>query len=149
MPADTKSIRLWVAGVTVAWMIWRASNRRRLALLPRPDQIAALFERAPADGKIHMLNMIKFRDRAVYDDGRSTSLTGAEAYALYDEVNRSIIEECGGRVLFSGDTNTLVIGPGASCDYDRVIVFECARPHYSHTCSGARERRRLYVACAA
>ena len=114
---------LWAAGVGVVWTIWRAANRKNRALRPRPDQIMALFERAPASGEVHMLNLIKFRDRAVYDDGRSTDLSGAAAYQLYDDANRELIAKSGGRVLFSGDANTLVIGPGASVEFDRVVLF--------------------------
>ena len=124
MGASNKSIRLWVAGVTVAWVLWRAANRKRHVVLPRPDQIAALFERVPKDGKIHMLNMIKFRERAVYDDGRDTQLTGADAYAIYDDMNRQLISESGGRIIFSGEMHTLVIGVGAQCEYDRIILIE-------------------------
>ena len=124
MSASGSSVRLWFAGVGVAWLIWRATSRKSRALRPRPDQISALFDRAPAEGKIHILNLIKFNERASYDDGRVSELAGSAAYALYDEVNRKVIAEFGGRVLFSGDANTLIIGPGAQCEYDRVVVFE-------------------------
>ena len=123
MPASSNSIILWAGGVTVAWVLWRAANLKRIAVIPRPDQIMALFERAPA-GKIHMLNLIKFRAAALYEDGRASTLTGAQAYDLYDASNRTLIGKHGGRVIFSGDANTLVIGPGAQPEFDRVVLFE-------------------------
>jgi hypothetical protein len=48
---------------------------------PTPDQSKAAFERD--DGQpIYMLNLLKFRDKAVYADDRETDLSGREAYAL-------------------------------------------------------------------
>jgi len=37
------------------------------------------FRDLPDDGPIHMLNLVRFRKKAVYPDGRES--TGAEAYA--------------------------------------------------------------------
>ena len=39
------------------------------------------FKALPRDVPIMMLNVLKFRDKADYDDGRN--VTGAEAYAAY------------------------------------------------------------------
>ena len=47
-----------------------------------PDQLAQLGEPGP-DGPIYMVNLLKFKERAGYEDGRETDLTGAEAYGLY------------------------------------------------------------------
>ena len=125
MSASSSSVVLWAAGVVAVGLVWRAANRRRRAVIPRRDQIVALFERAPADGvKVHMLNLIKFKRFAAYEDGRESELTGAAAYALYDAENRELIAQCGGSVLFSGDANTLVIGPGMAPEFDRAIIFE-------------------------
>ena len=70
------------------------------------------------------LRAVKFKPQAAYEDGRASELTGAAAYALYDEANRELIAECGGCVLFSGDANTLVIGPGMQPEFDRAVLFE-------------------------
>ena len=43
-----------------------------------PDQLAQLGEPGP-DGPIYMVNLLKFKERAGYEDGRETDLTGAEA----------------------------------------------------------------------
>ena len=32
---------------------------------------------------IHMVNLLKFKDKAEYKDGRQTDLTGQEAYQIY------------------------------------------------------------------
>jgi hypothetical protein len=49
---------------------------------PSKSQIKGFFE--PGAGcPIYMLNLLKFKKKAEYEDGRETNLTGAEAYALY------------------------------------------------------------------
>jgi uncharacterized protein (DUF1330 family) len=57
-----------------------------------------------------MLNLLKFRDRAAYADGRPSDLTGRQAYDRYAAAMQRVIEERGGRVVFGGDIASLVIG---------------------------------------
>ncbi|MBV8861729.1 MAG: DUF1330 domain-containing protein [Mycobacterium sp.] len=57
-----------------------------------------------------MLNLLKFREKAAYLDGRSSDLTGRQAYDLYAAAMQKLIEERGGRVVFGGDIASLVIG---------------------------------------
>ena len=57
-----------------------------------------------------MLNLLRFREKADYPDGRSSDLTGRQAYDLYATAMQKIIEERGGRVVFGGDIASLVIG---------------------------------------
>jgi uncharacterized protein (DUF1330 family) len=66
-----------------------------------------------ADGSadpVVMVNLLKFRERAHYDDGRATELSGREAYSLYGSAMTRIVEKHGGRVMFAGDVASLVIG---------------------------------------
>ena len=51
---------------------------------PTPEQFQKLFETAPS-GPLIMLNLLKFKAKAEYADGRETNLSGAEAYALYGQ----------------------------------------------------------------
>ena len=82
----------------------------RNALYPVSEaQKQGMFEPGPA-GPIVMVNLLKFRDRAVYADGRPSDLTGREAYALYGASVGQMITAYGGRVLFVGDVTWLAIG---------------------------------------
>jgi len=76
---------------------------------PRFEQLAPLLE-APADGPIAMVNLLKFFEKARYPDGRDAHVSGREAYMRYVTEMRRIIEGAGGRFLFSGDVEALVIG---------------------------------------
>jgi uncharacterized protein (DUF1330 family) len=89
---------------------------------PRPDQIQSFVEHAPK-GPIYMLNLLKFKERAEYEDGRKTELTGQQAYALYGEGVGKLIAELGGRLVWAGVCNAQVIGDGA-LPFDQVAIVE-------------------------
>lgn len=74
-----------------------------------PRQLQALMEKGPA-GPIFMINLLKFKDRAAYEDGRETTLTGREAYMLYGAAVRDILPKFGGRALFVADVTHLSLG---------------------------------------
>lgn len=57
-----------------------------------------------------MVNLLKFRERAVYADGRETDLSGMEAYQLYAGEMRKRVEAAGGRFLFGGAVEGLLLG---------------------------------------
>ena len=63
-----------------------------------------------SDSPVVMLNLLRFRAKAAYSDGRPTNLTGRQAYDLYATSMQRIVEDRGGTVLFGGDIASLVIG---------------------------------------
>ena len=79
------------------------------AVYPTSAQIDVL-TRESSTQPIVMLNLLKFRAAARYEDGRKSDLTGAQAYGLYAERMRVIVEREGGRFLFAGDIKGLAIG---------------------------------------
>ncbi len=44
-----------------------------------------------------MLNLLKFRAKAVYPDGRPADLTGRQAYDLYGAAMQNVIKRAAGR----------------------------------------------------
>ena len=79
------------------------------AVYPTADGIQAL-ARDTSSAKIAMLNLLKFRDKAVYKDGRSDDVSGREAYQWYASAMTKIVEREGGRILFAGRIEGVVIG---------------------------------------
>ena len=63
-----------------------------------------------ADTPIHMVNLLKFKDKAEYEDGRDTDLTGEQAFAIYSAEVRAHIERVGGQLIFQGDVSRLILG---------------------------------------
>jgi uncharacterized protein (DUF1330 family) len=76
---------------------------------PTRAGLAALLG-AGDDGPIVMVNLLKFREKAAYEDGRSEAISGREAYMRYAEKMTAIVEAAGGRVRFMADVTGVVIG---------------------------------------
>jgi uncharacterized protein (DUF1330 family) len=76
---------------------------------PEEDQIEALRQPGP-DGPIVMVNLLKFRERATYADGRADAISGREAYYRYADEVQKLLEGVGGRVLYSGTASWLMLG---------------------------------------
>ena len=74
-----------------------------------PKRIAAMQETGP-EGPIVMVNLLKFRERAQYPDGRDAQLSGREAYMRYGEAVAKLLPVYGGRALFMGDVTFLALG---------------------------------------
>ncbi len=79
------------------------------SVVPNEQQMAAFAEPGP-DGPIFMVNLLKFREKAVYEDGRDTDLTGREAYALYGQAVVKLLEKHGGGPVFGGSVTHLSLG---------------------------------------
>ncbi len=69
----------------------------------------ASFRTDDRPGPIHMLNLVRLRERAVYPDGRASS--GAEAYAAYGRESGPVFARLGGEIVWRGEFELMVIGP--------------------------------------
>lgn len=69
----------------------------------------AAFRNMDRRGAIHMLNLVRLHDWAMYDDGRKVS--GADAYAAYGRESAPVFARVGGRIVWSGDMEMMLIGP--------------------------------------
>lgn len=79
------------------------------ALYPTRERIGELMGDSGTE-PIVMLNLLRFRARAEYPDGRKTDLTGRQAYNIYGEAMRKVVEREGGKFIFAGEVRSLVIG---------------------------------------
>ena len=62
------------------------------------------------EAPIAMLNLLKFKEKAEYEDGRDTDLTGEQAYAIYSVEVVEHLKKVGGKVSFGGSINRLMLG---------------------------------------
>lgn len=69
----------------------------------------ARFKDLPRDAPIHMLNLIRFKPQATYEDGRKA--TGAEAYAAYGRESGPVFRRLGGKQIWIGKPELMLIGP--------------------------------------
>jgi hypothetical protein len=68
------------------------------------------FEEGNDDQPIYMINLLKFKEKAEYKDGRETSLSGREAYALYGEIIEKHFIEIGGELIFKSKVTRITVG---------------------------------------
>ncbi len=81
----------------------------------------ALFRQMDRPGPVHMLNLVKFREQAAYDDG--TVATGAEAYASYGRESGPVFKRLGGRQIWIGKPELMLIGPKSEA-WDLAFIAE-------------------------
>lgn len=74
-----------------------------------PARIQKMAEEGP-EGPIFMVNLLKFKDKAEYEDGRETDLTGRQAYQLYGMGVAGLLPEYGARIFFMADVTFLSLG---------------------------------------
>jgi len=93
-------------------------------LMPRYGQIDTDYARTLAttapheDGPVWMINLMRYRDRAEYDDGRTNALSGREANDAYaDQIPLAAI---GATPVFVADVEDQLLG--AEPKWDRVAV---------------------------
>ncbi|MEM8489997.1 MAG: DUF1330 domain-containing protein [Pseudomonadota bacterium] len=81
----------------------------RNAILPNEEQLLRMAEEGP-EGPIYLLNLLKYKDHAEYEDRRETSLTGQEAYAIYGMGVFRLMQDFGGYVGIAAPVTELMVG---------------------------------------
>lgn len=79
------------------------------AVYPSGEQASEFFG-GPEDGPFVMVNLLKFKPKAEYEDGSDAHLSGREAYGRYGEAVSKLVEELGGKVFYSGAVTGLLLG---------------------------------------
>ena len=74
---------------------------------PSPENVQGFIA---VEGPVQMVNLLKYREKAEYEDGRETDLTGAEAYSLYAQEMIKLVEASGGRFIFAGAVKNALLG---------------------------------------
>ena len=87
------------------------------AINPDESQIRELVSRID-DGPVVMVNLLKFRKQATH-----ASESGAEAYARYAKVVGGLIEDLGGRTVWRGKADQILIGDPET-DWDMAVLVE-------------------------
>jgi uncharacterized protein (DUF1330 family) len=79
------------------------------AVFPSPEQFQSFFG-APEDGPFVMVNLLKFKEKAEYEDGSEPNLSGREAYNRYGVEVAKLVTALGGKIRYSGAVTGLMIG---------------------------------------
>ena len=84
-------------------------------------EVFALFRENDREGPIQMLNLVQLRAEANYADGRKA--TGAEAYAAYGRESGPVFERLGGKIIWQGKFELMLIGPQSE-RWDHCFIAE-------------------------
>jgi len=76
---------------------------------PTKEQMEGFLE-GDDNSPITMVNLLKFKDKAEYEDGRETNLSGKEAYAIYGKEVVKHLKNVGAEWIYSGDVKRLMLG---------------------------------------
>ena len=79
------------------------------AVTPNEKQLAGFLE-GDIETPIKMVNLLTFKDKAEYADGRETNLSGKEAYEIYTTEVQGHLEKVGGKSIFFGEVQRLMLG---------------------------------------
>ena len=82
------------------------------------------FKQLPRDQPITMLNLLRFREKAAYEE--DSGVSGAEAYAAYGKESAPIFHRVGGEILWRGTPEVMLIGPQ---DEHWDLAFVARYPH--------------------
>jgi uncharacterized protein (DUF1330 family) len=78
---------------------------------------------AGEEGPFVMVNLLKFKAKAAYADGRDTDLSGTEAYAIYGAAVQKCIKDVGGTAGYAGAVTGLMLGE-VEDNWDMVALVE-------------------------
>ena len=91
----------------------------KIAQMPEGEQIQRLME-GPEDTPVVMVNLLSFKESA---DGGNEGMTGQESYMRYGENMRKFVESKGGRFIWAGRVDSMVIGE-SDVDFQVVALVE-------------------------
>ncbi len=91
-----------------------------MAIYPTSEQIQALLA-GPADQPVVMVNLLRFKPQA---DAPARGMTGEDAYQRYADAMRQVVESHGGRLLWAGSVDAVVIGEADAAQFHVVAIVE-------------------------
>ena len=79
------------------------------SVIPNKDQMDEFLE-GDIESPISMVNLLKFKEKAEYEDGRDTNLSGKEAYTIYGMEVQEHLKKVGAEMVFGGEISRLMLG---------------------------------------
>jgi uncharacterized protein (DUF1330 family) len=102
-------------------------------LKPTREQIKSLVE-SDLEGPVVMLNLLKYAAKAAGEQ----EITGEESYRRYGDEVRAQLEKVGGKLLWRGRADSVVIG-GEADEWDEVLLVEYPSRKAFLQMTGAKE----------
>ncbi len=90
---------------------------------PSAEALQAFVETPDDGGPVVMINLLRYRDRAVYAEGADAEpCSGREAYQRYAEGVLSRLASVGARPIWAGSVAATVIAPHGERWHDAILV---------------------------
>ncbi len=94
-----------------------------------PEAGKAFYQKFHQKGRIIMLNLLRFKATADYSELQDlkpeNEVSGKEAYTTYLKCIAPLLEKSGSKILFSGESNSFLIGPENE-SWDMVLLVRHA-----------------------
>lgn len=111
------------------------------ALEPTAEQIKAFLGHPKSDEPVFMLNLLKFKDKATYNDGEDIS--GKEAYGRYAKAFGKMSRSHGAEAIYGGAANVFLIGQGDG-EWDAVAIVKYPSAEKMFACVSSEEYRKIH-----
>jgi len=92
------------------------------AMRPNEAQIKE-WTSGSVEGPIVMVNLLKFHEKAQYEDGRDPDLSGREAYQRYGIEVSKLLDQLGGKMMYGGAVTLTLIGEVEN-DWDLIALAQ-------------------------
>ena len=79
------------------------------SVIPNKEQMDKFLE-GDIESPISMVNLLKFKEKAEYEDGRDTQMSGKEAYQIYAIEVQEHLKKVGAEMVFGGAVSRLMLG---------------------------------------
>ncbi len=106
-----------------------------------PETVQRLLS-APTEGPFYNVNLIRYRERAVYADGRETDLTGREANALYAPTE--FLSAIGARVVYSAPVDEQLEGESPLWEDIAIVEYPCPLALFAMTADPGFQARSIH-----
>ncbi|MEO0325120.1 MAG: hypothetical protein AAF447_19330 [Myxococcota bacterium] len=97
---------------------------------------------APTEGPFYMVNLIKYRELAVYADGRETDLSGREANALYAPTD--FLAAIGARVVFNAAVDEQIDGDTPVWEDVAIVEYPCPLAFFAMSADPGFQARAIH-----
>ncbi len=116
-------------------------------IMPSEQDLAAFMAHPRQNTPVVMINWLRFRPKAKYEDPNAKEITGQAAYYRYGKAAFAAIHSLGGRALFISRYQQVLIGndgdPGEDLWNEFVLVEYPGRVTFKHMASLTRYRAGL------
>jgi len=109
-----------------------------------PKARDAFFSSLDPNAPLVMINLLKFKEKAEYPDGRETNLSGAEAYNIYGEAVVKMIDALGGTRVHGGLVTNIMLGQVEEL-WDAVGIVEYPTPAAFQAMLDSAEYQEVHV----